>query len=168
MSDILHRTLFVLFLDKQVTIFAFLNKKSSSKRRVRYGVPRRALLGPHLLCIFITDLTLQISNYKINNDLSTAVWSLHTREKYILLETSIEGRRNGVANFETNSMIIYTQKKTRNGDWYTSEASAYSASEKHVMVTGTRQKHQLIPLQLRIILEKIDSEQQYEHRDPGV
>ena len=55
------------------------------------------------------------------------MFSLHTREKYILLETSIEGRRNGVANFETNSMIIYTQKK-RNGYWYTSEVSAYSPS----------------------------------------
>ena len=36
------------------------------------------------------------------------------------------------------------------------------------MVIATRQKHQLSPLQLKIILEKTDIEQVHEHRVLGV
>ena len=79
--------------------YVFLNKASSSKGLVRYGVPHDSVLRPLLFCIFINDLPLHISNDKVSNDLFADDSSLHTRGKNIqLVETSLQGSLNEVAD----------------------------------------------------------------------
>ena len=64
-----------------------------------------------------------------------------------LVETSLQGSLKKVSDWcDSNKMIIYLTKK----------------------VIATRQKHQLSPLQLKLTLEKTDTEQVHEHRILGV
>ena len=66
------------------------------------------------------------------------------------VETSLKGSLNVVADWcGSNSMIIHPTRTKR-------------------MVIATRQKHQLNPLQLKLTLEKTDTEQVHEHRVLGV
>ena len=118
---------------------------------MRYGVPQGSVLGPLLFCIFINDLPLHISNDKVSNDPFADDSSLHTRGKNIQsVETSLQGSLNEVADWcGCNSMIIHTAKTKS-------------------MVTATRQKHQLSPLQFKLTLGKTDIEQVHDRRVLGV
>ena len=99
----------------------------------------------------INDLLLHVSNDKVSNDLFADDSFLHTRGKNIqLVETSLQGSLSEVADWcDSNSMTLHPAKTKS-------------------MVTATRRKHQLIPLQLKLTLEKTDIEQVHEHRVLGV
>ena len=131
-SKILHHSLFFFFNLTNRSQYVFLNKASSSKGLLRYGVSHGSVLGPLLFCISINDLPLHISNDKVSNNLFADDSSLHIRGKNIqLVETTLQGNRGEGADWcGSNSMII----------------NPAEPKKKKSMVIATRQKHQLSPL----------------------
>ena len=102
-------------------------------------------------CTFINDLPLQISNSKVSNDLFTDDSSLHTSGKSIQsVETSLQGSLSEISDWCDTSAMILHPAKTKS------------------MVSATRQRHKLRPLQLQLTLEKTNIEQVHEHRVLGV
>ena len=123
----------------------------SSKESVKYGVPQGSGLGPSLFSLFISDLPLHVKNLSVDCDILAGDTTLHTSGKDILqIRNNMQDSLDQVSSWCDNNHMVINPIKTKS------------------MTIATRQKHQLSPLPLDLVLngEKID--QMSEHHLLGI
>ena len=127
------------------------NGTFSTTGNLKCGVPQGSILGPLLFCIYINDLPLHLKNNKVLFDLFADDSSLHCYDKNVhIVQTQLQDSINDISDWcELNRMAIHPQKTKS-------------------MVLATRQKHQLRPLQLNLVLNSNNIEQVREHKVLGI
>ena len=113
----------------------------SSKKSVKYGVPQGSVLGPILFSLFISDLPLHVKDISVDCDVLADNTALHTSGKDIMqIRSNMQDSLDQVSNWCDNNHMVVNPIKTRS------------------MTITTRQKHQLSPLPLDLVLNgaKID------------
>lgn len=127
------------------------NGTFSATGHVKCGVPQGSILGPILFCIYINDLHLHLKHNNVFLDLFADDSSLHCQDKNIhVIQTHLQDSINDINTWcELNRMALHP-KKTKS------------------MVIATRQKHQIQPLQLSLVLNSNSIEQVREHKVLGV
>ena len=113
----------------------------SSKESVKYGVPQGSVLGPILFSLFINDLPLHVKNISFDCDMLADDTTLHTSGKDILqFRSKMQDSLDQVSSWCDNNHMVINPIKT-----------------KSITIT-TRQKHQLSPLPVDLVLNsaKID------------
>ena len=133
------------------TQYVYLNGIYSTEKMINCGVPQGSVLGPLLFCIFINDLPLHISNNNVNCDLFADDSSLHCSDKNIeSVQFSLQQSINQVSSWCDQNHMALNPQKTKS------------------MVLTSRQKHQRIPLTLKLEVNGNVIEQVHEHRVLGV
>ena len=113
----------------------FLHGSYSSEGCVKFGVPQGSVLGPILFSIFINDLPLHVTNISVACDMLADDTTLHTSGKDIKqVELTLQKSLDQVSCWCDNNSMVINPKKT------------------HSMTISTRQKHQLLPLSLDLLL----------------
>ena len=129
----------------------FLRGSYSSEGSVKFGVPQGSVLGPILFSIFINDLPLHVTNISVACDILADDTTLHTSGKDIMqVEHTLQESLDQVSCWCDNNSMVINPKKT------------------HSMTIAIRQKHQLLPLSLDLILHGVKVEQVAEHRPLGL
>ena len=128
----------------------FLHGTYSSEGSVKFGVPQGSVLGI-LFSIFINDLPLLVTNISVACDMLADNTTFHTSGKYIMqVELTLQESLDQVSCWCDNNSMVINPKKT------------------HSMTIATRQKHQLLPLSLDMLLHEVKVEQVAEHRLLGI
>ena len=116
-----------------------------------FGVPQGSVLGPILFSIFINDLPLHITNIFVACDMLADDTTLYTSGKDIVqVEHTLQESLDQVSCWCDNTFMVINPKKT------------------HSMTIATRQKRQLLPLSLDLLLHGVKVEQVAEHRLLGI
>ena len=125
----------------------FLHGSYSSEGSVKFEVPQGSVLGPILFSIFINDIPLHVTNISVACDMLADDTTLHkSGEDIIQVEHTLEESLDQVSYWCGNNSKVINPKKT------------------HSMTIATRQKHQLLPLSLDLLLHGVRVEQVAEHR----
>jgi hypothetical protein len=142
--------LFKSYLDNR-TQCVLLHGSYSSEGSVKFGVPQGSVLGPILFSLFINDLPLHVKNISVNCDMLADDTTLHTSGKDMLqIRDNLQDSLDEVSHWCENNHMGINPIKTKS------------------MTIATRQKHQLSPLPLDLILHGITIDQVTEHRLLGV
>lgn len=129
----------------------YVNGNYSSEKDINLGVPQGSILGPLLFCIFINDLPLQLDSTHTECDMFADDTTLHSAGK-----TVPEIRRNLQESIEQVSQ------------WCLNNCMLINPLKTKSMLITTRQKHQLRPQPLDLMLGSAPVEQLKEHRLLGV
>ena len=125
----------------------FLHGSYSSEGSVKFVMPQGSVLGPILFSIFINDLPVHVTNTSVTCDMLADDTTLHkSGEDIIQVEHTLEESLDQVSYWCGNNSKVVNPKKT------------------HSMTIATRQKHQLLPLSLDLLLHGVRVEQVAEHR----
>ena len=136
---------------ESITQRVFLHGSYSSEGSVKFGVPQGSVLGPILFSIFISDLPLHVTNISVACDMLADDTTLETSGKDIKqVEHTLQKSLDQVSCWCDNNSMVISPKKT------------------HSMTLSTRQKHQLLPLSLDLLLHGVKVEQVAEHRLSGI
>ena len=131
--------------------FVLTNGKFSSTEIVKRGVPQGSVLGPLLFCIFINDLPLSISDPNLSCHIFADDTTLHSSAKNISeVESSLQCGLNDISNWCISNQMVIHPHKTK------------------CMVITSRQKHQLKPLTLKLLVDNTPLEQVHSHKVLGV
>ena len=107
----------------------------SPKESVKYGVPQRSVLGPILFSLFINGLPLHVKDISVDCDMLADDTTLHTSVKDIMqIRSNKKDSLDQVSNRCDNNHMLINPIKTKS------------------MTIATRQKHQLSPLPLDLVL----------------
>ena len=129
----------------------FLHVSYTSEGSVKFGITQGSLLGPILFSIFISDLPLHVTNISLACDMLAGDTTLQTSGKDIKqVEHTLQKSLDQVSCWCDNNSMVINPKKT------------------HSMTISTRQKHQLLPLSLDLLLHGVKVEQVAEHRLSGI
>ena len=123
----------------------------SSKESVQYGVPQGSVLGPFLFSLFINDLPLHVKDISVDCDMLADDTTLHTSGKYIMqIRSNMQDSLDQVSSWCGNNHMVINPIKTKS------------------MTITTRQKHQLSPLPLDLVLNGAKIDQVSEHSLLGI
>ena len=129
----------------------FLNRNYSTKGVVKCGVPQGSVLGPLLFSLFINDLPLHTLNTKVVCDLFADDNSIHSRGTNVeSVQRSLQEGLNDVSKWCDQNRMVVHPGKTKS------------------IILASRQKHQLKPLILHLILGTNIIEQVREHSVLGI
>ena len=133
------------------TQHVLVNGIASSSQQVGRGVPQGSVLGPLLFSLFINDLPLHLTEEKVSCDLFADDATVHTQDKDInIISSRLQQTLLDVFNWCDKNLMVLNPEKTE------------------CMVITTRQKHQLEPLTLNLLLQDKPIEQVSEHCLLGV
>ena len=122
-----------------------------SKESVKYGVPQGSFWGPIIFILFINDLPLHVKDIFVDCDMLTDATTLHTSGKDIMqIRSSMRDRLDQVSNWCYNNHMVINPIKTKS------------------VTIATRQKHQLSPLPLDLVLNGAKIDQVSEHSLLGI
>ena len=108
-------------------------------------------MGPILFSLFINDLPLHVKDISVDCDIVADDTTLHTSGKDIMqIRTNMQDSLDQVSNWCDNNHMVINPIKTKS------------------MTIATRQKHQLSPLPLDLILNGAKIDQESEHRLLGI
>ena len=128
-----------------------LHDSYSSEKSVKYGVPQGSVLGPILFGLFINDLPLHVKDISVDSDMLADDTTLHTSGKDIMqIRSKMQHSLDQVSNWCDNNHMVINPIKTKS------------------MTIATRQKHQLSPLPLDLVLNGAKTDQVSEHRLLGI
>ena len=131
--------------------FVLANGKTSSIEAIIRGVPQGSILGPLLFCIFINDLPLSISDPRVSCHIFADDTTLHSSAKNMSdVQSSLQCGINDISNWCILNQMAIHPKKTK------------------CMVITSRQKHQLQPLTLDLLVDNTPLEQVRSHKVLGV
>ena len=117
----------------------------------KLGVPQGSTLGPLLFSVFINDLPIAITSKKVETDLFADDGTLHAADKNInMVNVELQLALNQVTEWCSLNDMIMNPSKTES------------------MVITTRQKHQLDPLLLKLVVNDVPVTQVDKHRLLGV
>ena len=117
----------------------------------KLGVPQGSTLGPLLFSVFINDLPIAITSKKVETDLFADDGTLHAADKNInMINVELQLALNQVTEWCSLNDMIMNPSKTES------------------MVITTRQKHQLDPLLLKLVVNDVPVTQVDKHRLLGV
>ena len=125
----------------------YMEGKYSEFRDITVGVPQGSILGPLLFCIYINDLSLQISDPDAILELFADDSTLHTASNDINeIHNTLQNSINEVQDWcEHNRMILHPDKSKS-------------------MIITTRQKRQLYDLKLNLTIHNLPIEQVHHHK----
>ena len=127
------------------------NASYSSKESVKYGVPQGSVLGPVLFSFFINDLPLHVKDISVDWDMLANDTTLHTSGKEIMqIRSNTQDSLDQISNWCDNNHMNINPIKTKS------------------VTIATRQKHQLSPLPLDLVLNGSKTDQVSEHRLLGI
>ena len=127
------------------------NGTLSISSAVKLGVPQGSILGPLLFSIFINDLPLAITSGKVETDLFADDGTLHVADKEIKV---------------INSELQHSLEEI--SEWCTLNDMVLNPNKTESMIISTRQKNQLEPLLLNIVVNGISVKQVNKHKLLGV
>ena len=122
----------------------------SSKESVKYGVPQGSVLGPILFSLFINDLPLQVKDISVDCNMLADDTTLHKSGKDMQIRSNMQDSLDQVSNWCDNNHMVINPIKTKS------------------LTVATRQKHQLSPLPLDLVLNGAKIYQVSEHRVLGI
>ena len=131
----------------------YLGNKHSSEGLVRFSVPipQGSVLGPLLFCLFINDLPLNVTDKSVVCDMFADDSTIYTSHKEIQsLEIKLQHSLKEIKEWCIGNDMILHPKKTKS------------------MIITTRQKHQIQPLKVDLILNETSIEQVHTHRHLGI
>ena len=107
---------------------------------VKYDVPQGSVQGPIHFSLFMNDLPLQVKNISVDCDLLADDTILHTSGKDIMqIRSNMQDWLNQVSSWCDNNHMVINPIKTKS------------------MTIATRQKHQLSPLLLDLVLNGVEN-----------
>ena len=111
----------------------------------------RFCLGTYSYSLFINDLLLHVKNISVDCDMLADDTTLHPPGKYIMqIRSNMQDSLDQVSNWCDNNHMVINPIKTKS------------------MTIATRQKHQLSPLTLDLVLNGAKIDQVSEHRLLGI
>ena len=123
----------------------------SSKESVKCGVPQGSVFGPIPFSLFIKDLSLHVKNISVDCDLLADDTTLHTSGKDILqIRSNMQDSLDQVSKWCDNNHMVISPIKTKS------------------LSIATRQKPQLLPLPLDLVINGAKIDQVSEHRLLGI
>ena len=123
----------------------------SSKESVKCGVPQGSVLGPIPFSLFIKDLSLHVKNISVDCDLLADDTTLYTSGKDILqIRSNMQDSLDQVSKWCDNNHMVINPIKTKS------------------MTIATRQKPQLLPLPLDLVINGAKIDQVSERRLLGI
>ena len=117
----------------------------SSKESVKYGVPQGYVLGLILFSLFINDLPLHVKDISVDCDMLADDTTLHTSGKDMQIRSNMQDSLDQVSNWCDKNHMVINPIKTKS------------------MTIASRQKHQLSPLTLDLVLNGAKIDQVSEH-----
>ena len=133
------------------TQYILLHGSYSTKESVKCGVPQSSVLGLILFSLFINDLPLHMKDVSVDCDMLADDTTLHTSGKDIMqIRSNMQDSLDQVSNWYDNNRMVINPIKTKS------------------MTVATRQKHQLSPLPLDLVLNGAKIDQVSEHRLLGI
>ena len=107
----------------------------SSEGSVKSGVPQGSVLGTNSFSLFINHLPLQVQNISADCDMLADDTTLHTSGKDIFqIRSNVHDSLDRVSSWCDNNHTVISRIKTKS------------------VTVATRQKHQLSPLLLHLVL----------------
>ena len=107
----------------------------SSKESIKDGIPQGSVLGPILFSLFINDLPLHVKDISVDCDMLADDTTHCTHlEKIMQIRSNMQDSLDQVSNWCDNNHMVINPTKTKS------------------MTIATRQKHQLSPLPLDLVL----------------
>ena len=104
-------------------------------------------MGPILFSFFINDLPLHVKKLSVDCDMLADDTTLHTSGKDIMhIRSNMQDSLDQVSNWCDNNHTVINPIKTKS------------------MTITTRQKHQVSPLPLDLVLNRAKTDQVSEHR----
>ena len=129
-----------------ITQCVMLHGSYSSKESVKYGLPQGSVLGPIRFSLFIKDLPLHVKNISADCDMLADDKTLHTSGKDILqIRSNMQDSLDQVSKWCDVNHLVINPIKTKS------------------MIIATRQKPQLSPLPLDLVINGAKTDKVSEH-----